>query len=232
VAESGYPGPGFSAVPRAKRGLVDSSRQRRSPGRPRAKGRAASAPAALPWGALPRRRDSTGHRPGPCRKPITLRRSATSSSAASDPPAGRSSAAPCTTLLGTSLADLLQLDDGHLLGDGLARTVATRRPTTIVARVLHRDGHWLRFETSARPISDPGSGAVSEFQAACRDVTERVSAAEALRASELDVRALAGAAPGWRGCRRACGAWRPPWRGVPGQSRSRARGPGGRKTSG
>ncbi|MDX6645135.1 MAG: hypothetical protein QOK40_862, partial [Miltoncostaeaceae bacterium] len=94
-------------------------------------------------------------------------------------------------LLGTSLVHLLHPDDRHLLEDGLARMVAGRRPTTIVARVLHRDGHWLWFETSARPISDPDSGAVCEFQAASRDVTERVSAVEALRASELDVRALA-----------------------------------------
>jgi diguanylate cyclase (GGDEF)-like protein/PAS domain S-box-containing protein len=51
------------------------------------------------------------------------------------------------------------------------------------ARFLHKQGHWIWFETRGRAVQDE-HGNVIELQAVARDVTERRRAEESLRASE------------------------------------------------
>lgn len=52
---------------------------------------------------------------------------------------------------------------------------------TIRFRHLHKDGTYVWVESTVRGIFDPATGALVEFQAATRDVSERVRAEEELR---------------------------------------------------
>ena len=52
---------------------------------------------------------------------------------------------------------------------------------TVTYQALHRDGHFVWLETSARAILDHRTDSVSEIQTASRDITERKKAEKALQ---------------------------------------------------
>src|SRR5688572_30375403 len=52
---------------------------------------------------------------------------------------------------------------------------------TIAYRALHKDGHYIWLESSARAILDRNTGEVTEIQTASRDITERKKAEEELQ---------------------------------------------------
>ena len=52
---------------------------------------------------------------------------------------------------------------------------------TVTYQALHRDGHFVWLETSARAILDRKTDSVSEIQTASRDITERKKAEKALQ---------------------------------------------------
>ncbi|NOT06491.1 MAG: PAS domain S-box protein [Anaerolineales bacterium] len=52
---------------------------------------------------------------------------------------------------------------------------------TVTYQALHKDGHFVWLETSARPILDRKTDSISEIQTASRDITERKKAEKALQ---------------------------------------------------
>ena len=52
---------------------------------------------------------------------------------------------------------------------------------TIAYRALHKDGHYVWLESSARAIFDRNTGEITEIQTASRDITERKNSEEALQ---------------------------------------------------
>ncbi|NOH04144.1 MAG: PAS domain S-box protein [Chloroflexi bacterium] len=52
---------------------------------------------------------------------------------------------------------------------------------TVACRALHKDGHYVWLETSARAILDRSTGEIVEVQSASRDITERKRAEEELQ---------------------------------------------------
>lgn len=52
---------------------------------------------------------------------------------------------------------------------------------TIAYRALHKDGHYIWLESSARPVLDKITGEPTEIQTASRDITERKKNEEALK---------------------------------------------------
>jgi PAS domain S-box-containing protein len=52
---------------------------------------------------------------------------------------------------------------------------------TVTYEALHKDGHYVWLESSARPVFDPKTNIAIEIQAASRDITERKKASKALR---------------------------------------------------
>ena len=80
--------------------------------------------------------------------------------------------------------DLLHPDDQPHVVDTIAEVVAQHAPRTAVYRIRHRDGHYVWVEAVMRPIPrDDGPGV--EVISACRDISRRVVAEQAL-ADSLD----------------------------------------------
>lgn len=52
---------------------------------------------------------------------------------------------------------------------------------TIAYRALHKDGHYIWLESSARAVFDKNTGELTEIQTASRDITERKKSEEALQ---------------------------------------------------
>lgn len=57
----------------------------------------------------------------------------------------------------------------------------TDKTYTVAYRALHRNGHYVWLETSARAIFDRATGKIVEIQSASRDITERKRAEEELQ---------------------------------------------------
>lgn len=95
----------------------------------------------------------------------------------------------CRDLLGYEPEELVDIpplnlthpEDVDRIATVLREMVAGRDRDTVTFRMRHRDGHWLRVETSLRLIRDPETGAPREICGATRDITQRVAAEAALR---------------------------------------------------
>lgn len=95
------------------------------------------------------------------------------------------------TLIGKTRAEISHPDDvlnnGSQIRSGISSTLNT---FTYTHRLRHRDGHYLWFETIARPVRDPQTNHILELHISSRDITERRLMEEALTASETRYRQL------------------------------------------
>ena len=94
----------------------------------------------------------------------------------------------CETILGYApheLTGALSFDLIHVKDISSIKDLFRGRecdPTrTVTYQALHRDGHFVWLETSARAILDRKTDSVSEIQTASRDITERKKAEKALQ---------------------------------------------------
>jgi two-component system NtrC family sensor kinase len=93
-------------------------------------------------------------------------------------------------LIGRSAYDNIHPDDCAAVRKNHSLILAETGTRTIVFRVLRKQGDPIWFETSARTIRDPETGAVIEIQCASRDVTARKEAEDALRESREMLQAV------------------------------------------
>jgi diguanylate cyclase (GGDEF)-like protein/PAS domain S-box-containing protein len=85
-------------------------------------------------------------------------------------------------LVGSAAVDIVHPDDREHIARYL-QSVLEDGPASAEGRCRHKDGHWVWMETRGRTVLDE-QGEVRELQTAARDVTERRTADETLRASE------------------------------------------------
>ena len=87
-------------------------------------------------------------------------------------------------MTGTSPFDMIHPDDAGLVTAILTEMFAGREHAASVQRSRHRDGRWIWVEATYKLVRDPETGEPLEICGALRDVTQRVIAETALRASE------------------------------------------------
>lgn len=92
-------------------------------------------------------------------------------------------------MLSLPFADMLHPEDRQRTSNFIDNLLAGRvENDRITHRLRHSDGHWVWIEARSRLLRDV-NGAPVEIITAARDVSERVAAEEALRASETRLRA-------------------------------------------
>ncbi|MCA0457391.1 MAG: PAS domain S-box protein [Chloroflexi bacterium] len=95
------------------------------------------------------------------------------------------------SIIGKTRAEISHPDDilnnNSQIRSGIFSTTST---FTYTHRFRHRDGHYLWFETVARPVRDPKTNHITEIHVSSRDITERRRMEEALSASETRYRQL------------------------------------------
>ncbi|MEO6102010.1 MAG: diguanylate cyclase [Pseudoxanthomonas sp.] len=85
---------------------------------------------------------------------------------------------------------LVHPDDRGIQQQTIAAVLASRQPTTAIYRLRHKQGHYVWLEAAARPIPNAEGDAV-DIIFACRDVSLRVAAEQALQASRKELEAHA-----------------------------------------
>ncbi|HEX7802370.1 MAG TPA: diguanylate cyclase [Pseudoxanthomonas sp.] len=100
-------------------------------------------------------------------------------------------------ILGWEPAELLQPnqtlvhpDDRAVQQQTIAAVLASGHPVTAIYRVRHKDGHYVWMEAAARPIPS-AEGDATDIIFAGRDVSQRVAAEQALKASRDELEAQA-----------------------------------------
>ena len=93
-------------------------------------------------------------------------------------------------LVGTHL-DIVHPEDRPIREEMLSTVRSTRVPSTWVFRSRHKDGRYLWMESAARLIPNADDPKRFDVVFAARDITRRVEAEQALRASKREVEALA-----------------------------------------
>lgn len=100
-------------------------------------------------------------------------------------------------ILGWEPAELLQPDrilvhpdDRAVQQQTIAAVLASGHPVTAIYRVRHKDGHYVWMEAAARPIPS-AEGDATDVIFAGRDVSQRVAAEQALKASRDELEAQA-----------------------------------------
>lgn len=96
------------------------------------------------------------------------------------------------SLNGTNARHIIHPDDLHLLNLQFAPSASSQvfESISFEYRLLHKNGHWIHFESYRKPIRD-GFGNLLNILAVCRDITTRKKAEQALRDNEAYYRMLA-----------------------------------------
>jgi diguanylate cyclase (GGDEF)-like protein/PAS domain S-box-containing protein len=85
---------------------------------------------------------------------------------------------------------LVHPEDQTVQQQTIASVLVSGHPVTTIYRLRHKEGHYVWMEAAARPI--PGAdGNTTDIIFACRDVSERVAAEQALKASRAELEAQA-----------------------------------------
>lgn len=85
-------------------------------------------------------------------------------------------------MTGTISFDLIHAEDRpKVMGIFQDKPAPINKTYTVAYRALHKDGHYVWLETSARAIYDRLTGNISEIQSASRDITERKRAEQELQ---------------------------------------------------
>lgn len=90
-------------------------------------------------------------------------------------------------LTGKISFDLIHTEDRAAIMNRFNRR-SLRSTQTVTFRAIHKKGHYVWLESTARAVLDPASGSVLEVQAASRDITERKNAEEALQIAHDNLR--------------------------------------------
>ncbi len=85
---------------------------------------------------------------------------------------------------------LVHPDDSAVQQQTIAAVLASGHPVTAIYRVRHKDGHYVWMESAARPIPS-AEGDATDIIFAGRDVSQRVAAEQALKASRDELEAQA-----------------------------------------
>jgi diguanylate cyclase (GGDEF)-like protein/PAS domain S-box-containing protein len=86
--------------------------------------------------------------------------------------------------------DLLHPDDQPSVMQAVSEVIADDAPRTAVYRIRHRDGHYVWVEAAMRPIPR-ADGRGMDVISACRDISRRVAAEQALADSRDELERLA-----------------------------------------
>ncbi|HNC07526.1 MAG TPA: PAS domain S-box protein [Anaerolineales bacterium] len=89
-------------------------------------------------------------------------------------------------MVGAQIFDLIFEEDKSRIKDIFRR--APVDTYTVAYRALHKEGHYLWLESSARAILNKQTGEITEIQSASRDITERKRAEEALQVAHNQLR--------------------------------------------
>jgi PAS domain S-box-containing protein len=90
-------------------------------------------------------------------------------------------------LIGSQIFDHIHEEDRHKIKD-IFKRAPVDTTYTVAYRALHKDGHFLWLESSARSIINKQTGEITEVQSASRDITERKQAEEALQLAHNQLR--------------------------------------------
>jgi PAS domain S-box-containing protein len=83
--------------------------------------------------------------------------------------------------IGKKPENFIHPDDMPMVRERIAILMNTDGPARATYRSRTKDGRWIWFESTARAVRDPRTGAVVEFLATSRDITERLQAEQMLR---------------------------------------------------
>jgi PAS domain S-box-containing protein/putative nucleotidyltransferase with HDIG domain len=89
-------------------------------------------------------------------------------------------------LVGKISYEMFRPEDGKFMRD-LFRGDKRSTAHTIIHEALHKDGHYVWLESSARAVIDPRTKSILEVQTASRDITERKKAEKALHEAHNDL---------------------------------------------
>ncbi len=104
----------------------------------------------------------------------------------------------CRTLMGYSPSELVGThpeqffapEDTRLLAKAYYTLLKNPVTYTLTYRILHQDGRYIWFETTARTIRHPETGKVQEIIAVSRDISDRKQREQELQESEAAIRRL------------------------------------------
>jgi len=95
------------------------------------------------------------------------------------------------TLEGANPLTIIHPDDRHLLQNTFSPIAGDENEVMVFEyRLLHKEGHWIYFETYRKPIRDD-NGNLQNVLAVCRDISARKEAELELRRNEEHYRMLA-----------------------------------------
>jgi PAS domain S-box-containing protein/putative nucleotidyltransferase with HDIG domain len=90
-------------------------------------------------------------------------------------------------LIGKMSFDIIRENDRIFVQDLFKVKSGYDATRTITYEAIHKDGHYVWLETSARAVIDPKNNTVIEIQTASRDITERKKAEKALQEAHKDL---------------------------------------------
>lgn len=89
-----------------------------------------------------------------------------------------------TEVVGAHAAEFVHSEDLEQVADVHQRLLKEEGSRSVLFRLRHRDGSLPWVESTSRAVRDPGTGRVQSIVSICRDVTENVETARAVRLLE------------------------------------------------